>query len=397
MRAALRVTVRPAATVDVHEHGRGRGRSSGRTRSSVTPSEYSIPCSSATPGGVGTGRPTSAAAPRVRGTLRPPGAGVRERHGGCARQMRKQCERDRQQQRTDEPGGVVRAVQQHAPGEDDAVTRARNGAVSVTTIAGSQPGEYRRVGSPTGFAAFHVAVSPRSPPNRSRIAASVDTGPRLRADPRTPWVGSPRVNRLADETSPYLRQHRDNPVDWYPWGDEAFAAARERNVPDPALGRLLGLPLVPRDGARVLRGRRGRRGDERSCSSTSRSTARNDPTSTRSTWTPCRRMTGRGGWPMTVFLSPTAQPFYGGTYFPKPTVPAADRRDRRRVAQPPRRRRAERRRRSIDGDRPQRRDRARRPTCPGIDVLNAALQPARRQRSTPSGAGSARRRSSRRR
>ena len=40
-----------------------------------------------------------------------------------------------------------------------------------------------------------------------------------------------RVNRLADETSPYLRQHRDNPVDWYPWGDEAFAAARERDVP----------------------------------------------------------------------------------------------------------------------------------------------------------------------
>ena len=43
------------------------------------------------------------------------------------------------------------------------------------------------------------------------------------------------MNRLADETSPYLRQHRDNPVDWYPWGDEAFAAARERNVPDPAV------------------------------------------------------------------------------------------------------------------------------------------------------------------
>ena len=40
-----------------------------------------------------------------------------------------------------------------------------------------------------------------------------------------------RVNRLADETSPYLRQHADNPVDWYPWGDEAFAAAAERDVP----------------------------------------------------------------------------------------------------------------------------------------------------------------------
>ena len=38
-------------------------------------------------------------------------------------------------------------------------------------------------------------------------------------------------NRLAQETSPYLRQHRDNPVEWYPWGPEAFAAAKERNVP----------------------------------------------------------------------------------------------------------------------------------------------------------------------
>jgi hypothetical protein len=38
-------------------------------------------------------------------------------------------------------------------------------------------------------------------------------------------------NRLADQTSPYLRQHADNPVDWYPWGEEAFAQARERNVP----------------------------------------------------------------------------------------------------------------------------------------------------------------------
>ena len=60
-------------------------------------------------------------------------------------------------------------------------------------------------------------------------------------------------NRLADETSPYLLQHADNPVDWYPWGEEAFAAARERPA-DPPLRRLLRLPLVPRHGARVLRG-----------------------------------------------------------------------------------------------------------------------------------------------
>src|ERR1700743_2800369 len=72
------------------------------------------------------------------------------------------------------------------------------------------------------------------------------------------------ANRLADETSPYLRQHADNPVDWYAWGGGARAPAAPRGGP-PAAGvdRLLGLPLVPRDGARVLRGPRGRGADER--------------------------------------------------------------------------------------------------------------------------------------
>ena len=70
-------------------------------------------------------------------------------------------------------------------------------------------------------------------------------------------------NRLANETSPYLLQHKDNPVDWYAWGDEAFARARARGQADPALRRLLGLPLVPRHGARVVRERRHRRADER--------------------------------------------------------------------------------------------------------------------------------------
>ena len=63
------------------------------------------------------------------------------------------------------------------------------------------------------------------------------------------------MNRLANETSPYLLQHADNPVDWYPWGDEALERARGRERADPALDRLLGLPLVPRDGARVVRER----------------------------------------------------------------------------------------------------------------------------------------------
>ena len=70
------------------------------------------------------------------------------------------------------------------------------------------------------------------------------------------------MNRLATETCPYLRQHADNPVDWYPWGDDAFAARPGRGQADPAVGRVLVVPLVPRDGPRVVRGRRRRRGDE---------------------------------------------------------------------------------------------------------------------------------------
>ena len=67
----------------------------------------------------------------------------------------------------------------------------------------------------------------------------------------------PPVNRLAHETSPYLRQHGDNPVDWYPWGDGGVRARRRRaDMPVLLSRRLLGLPLVPRDGPRVLRGRR---------------------------------------------------------------------------------------------------------------------------------------------
>ena len=63
-------------------------------------------------------------------------------------------------------------------------------------------------------------------------------------------------NRLANETSPYLLQHADNPVDWYPWGEEALAKAKTEDKPIARQHRLLRLPLVPRDGARVVRGRR---------------------------------------------------------------------------------------------------------------------------------------------
>src|SRR5437588_4425206 len=124
------------------------------------------------------------------------------------------------------------------------------------------------------------------------------------------------VNRLADETSPYLRQHRDNPVDWYPWGDEAFDAARERDVPillsvgysachwchvmahesfeDPTVAAVMNDRFV---NVKVDR-------EER-------------PDVDAIYMQAVQAMTGRGGWPMTVFLDPEGRPFFGGTYFPK--------------------------------------------------------------------------------
>ena len=126
----------------------------------------------------------------------------------------------------------------------------------------------------------------RAPPARRAGHACVGSflrhdggGHRQRAAVRaltTPWL----TNRLAGETSPYLLQHAHNPVDWYPWGDEAFARARAGGQADLPLDRLLGLPLVPRDGARVVRERRDRRAAERALRQRSRSTARSGRTST---------------------------------------------------------------------------------------------------------------------
>ena len=123
------------------------------------------------------------------------------------------------------------------------------------------------------------------------------------------------MNRLAHETSPYLLQHKDNPVDWYPWGEEALERARARGQAAARLDRLLGLPLVPRDGARVVRGRRGRGGDERAfvCVKVDREER---PDVDAIYMDAVQAMTGHGGWPLNAFLTPDGVPFYAGTYFP---------------------------------------------------------------------------------
>jgi uncharacterized protein len=123
------------------------------------------------------------------------------------------------------------------------------------------------------------------------------------------------VNRLAAETSPYLLQHAGNPVDWYSWGDEAFARARSEDKPillsvgysachwchvmehesfeDDATARLMNEHFVS---VKVDR-------EER-------------PDVDAVYMDAVVALTGQGGWPMTVFLTPDGEPFYGGTYYP---------------------------------------------------------------------------------
>jgi uncharacterized protein YyaL (SSP411 family) len=123
------------------------------------------------------------------------------------------------------------------------------------------------------------------------------------------------TNRLSQETSPYLLQHRENPVDWYPWGPEALDRAREEDRPillsvgysachwchvmeresfeDEATAAYMNEHFVP---IKVDR-------EER-------------PDVDAIYMEAVQSMTGHGGWPMTVFLDPEGVPFYGGTYFP---------------------------------------------------------------------------------
>ena len=128
-------------------------------------------------------------------------------------------------------------------------------------------------------------------------------------------ASTPGMNRLAGETSPYLLQHAHNPVDWYPWGPEALQKARSENKPiflsigysachwchvmehesfeNPEIAALMNEHFV---NIKVDR-------EER-------------PDLDQIYMSAVMAMTGQGGWPMSVFLTPQCKPFFGGTYFP---------------------------------------------------------------------------------
>ena len=158
------------------------------------------------------------------------------------------------------------------------------------------------------LAACDTAETQRKP---STVSASNSSSP----SPSLSSSSASHTNRLAREKSPYLLQHQHNPVDWFPWGEEAFAKAARENKPiflsigystchwchvmeresfeDEAVAAFLNQHFVS---IKVDR-------EER-------------PDVDKIYMTFVQAMIGQGGWPLNVFLSPDRKPFYGGTYWP---------------------------------------------------------------------------------
>ena len=122
-------------------------------------------------------------------------------------------------------------------------------------------------------------------------------------------------NRLAHETSPYLLQHADNPVDWWPWSSEAFEEARKRNVPV-----LLSVGYSSCHWCHVMAHESFEDQETAEYLNAHYVSVKVDreerPDVDAVYMEAVQAATGQGGWPMTVFLTPDAEPFYFGTYFP---------------------------------------------------------------------------------
>jgi uncharacterized protein len=123
------------------------------------------------------------------------------------------------------------------------------------------------------------------------------------------------ANRLAKETSPYLLQHRDNPVDWYPWGEEALARARELDRP-----LLLSVGYSACHWCHVMERESFEDPETASYMNEHFVNVKVDreerPDVDAIYMEAVQAISGQGGWPMTVFCDPEGVPFYGGTYFP---------------------------------------------------------------------------------
>ncbi len=125
-------------------------------------------------------------------------------------------------------------------------------------------------------------------------------------------------NNLANETSPYLLQHKDNPVDWFSWGSDAFEIARRRNVPV-----LLSVGYSACHWCHVMAHECFEDNETANLMNelfVNIKVDREDRPDIDALYMDAvQAMSGRGGWPMTVFMTPEGHPFFGGTYFPKPS------------------------------------------------------------------------------
>ena len=126
----------------------------------------------------------------------------------------------------------------------------------------------------------------------------------------------PKKNQLADSKSPYLLQHADNPVDWYPWGPEAFARAKEEDKPI-----FLSIGYATCHWCHVME-RESFEDDEVAAlmneAFVNVKVDREERPDIDAIYMSVAQMaTGRGGWPLTVLLTPDREPFFAATYIPK--------------------------------------------------------------------------------
>src|SRR5258705_4617152 len=162
----------------------------------------------------------------------------------------------------------------------------------------------------TGRNVVRAGRTTAAPPPTSQSCARRHRGP-----PESAAYHSAMSNRLAGETSPYLLQHANNPVDWHPWGREALARATAEDKPI-----FLSIGYAACHWCHVME--RESFEDAATAADLNRDFVaikvdrEERPDLDQVYMGAVQAMTGGGGWPMSMFLTPDGKPFYGGTYFP---------------------------------------------------------------------------------
>src|SRR5713226_6301967 len=148
-----------------------------------------------------------------------------------------------------------------------------------------------------------------------KLAQPNSVEPQSKLNVTTNMVQHAHTNRLAREKSPYLLQHQHNPVDWFAWGEEAFAKARKENKPI-----FLSIGYSTCHWCHVMERESFEKQDVADYLNEHFVSIKVDreerPDVDKIYMTFVQATSGQGGWPLNVFLTPELKPFFGGTYFP---------------------------------------------------------------------------------